>query len=529
MLGTTSDPQPAPRAETATFAIFSAVNPAAVHLLDLIQSKLSPATLKCYKGKIGDEIGDKIGYHLPIASSPSNADFKRTWRIGAGPTEAIRNGNFEHIKPDILLCPPDGISAATARGFLRHLHATIYFHEKSRVLMFEATSARSITYRKGGVDGRDLELARDKTRACVLRHIHNYLQFGDYLFDLELVVQGQGKTKTEPADYPVLHSLLGFNHTPMEDPKSSRDIWLLTNKPHSSITSGVNIFTGEPMAVKELDTSTISLPYSIDRLRIARQYDKKRDQGVLGIINVWCERHCSPSCLSDRRVCEKLYYSMPLAEDSFRGTEWTKINEARLALFYQTLLGLSKLHEKHITHGSILPESLLFLTEPDFKTEGQPLTKTAVISLNIRERKKKPDASLCIAPEVWDKMKDGGDLDEAKLDIWALAASWLYTLIKPPEDLKISPQSHRRLQTILDECTKKGHIQEPLAKLLRRMLAWEPQDRPSAADALKDKVWKPIHDEIQEELERRKRKRRERIEGEGGKKRVRVVSPELDE
>ncbi|KAL6807677.1 kinase-like domain-containing protein [Trichoderma sp. SZMC 28013] len=525
MLDTTSDPQPAPRAETVTFAIFSAANSAAVHLLDLIQSKSSPATLKCYQ----DKIGDKIGYHLSIASSPSNADFKRTWRIGAGPTEAIRNGNFEHTKPDILLCPPDGISAATARRFFRHLHATIYFHEKTRALMFEVISTRSITYLKGGVDGKDLELARDKTPACVLRQIHNYLRFGDYLFDLELVVQGQGKTKTEPTDYPVLHSLSGFNHTPMEDPKSSRDIWLLTNKPHSSITSGVNIFTGELVAVKELDTSTISLPYSIDRLRIARQYYKKRDQGVLGIIDVWCERQCSPSCLSDRRVCEKLYYSMPLAENSFRDMKWNKIDKARLALFYQTLLGLSKLHEKNITHGSILPESLLFLTETDFKPEDQPLTITAVISLNIRERKKKPDASICIAPEVWDRMKDGGDLDEAKFDIWALAASWLYTLIEPPEDLKINPRSHRMLQTILDECTKKEHIQEPLTKLLRRMLAWEPQDRPSAADALEDEVWKPIHDEIQEELERRKRKKREMTEGGGGKKRVRVVSPELDE
>lgn len=59
------------------------------------------------------------------------------------------------------------------------------------------------------------------------------------------------------------------------------------------------------------------------------------------------------------------------------------------------------------------------------------------------------------------------------------------------------------------------------------MLSWEPQDRPSAADALTDEVCKPIRDQQQDEEDSRKRKRADMMKS--GDKRARVLSPDSDE
>lgn len=82
---------------------------------------------------------------------------------------------------------------------------------------------------------------------------------------------------------------------------------------------------------------------------------------------------------------------MPLAKNNFRDMPWVNLEfEKRLALFYQTIIGLAELHQQKIIHGNIFPESLLILTEsrPTIKDQFPP--RRAVISLNMRKRKKKP-------------------------------------------------------------------------------------------------------------------------------------------
>ncbi|KKO99133.1 hypothetical protein THAR02_08767 [Trichoderma harzianum] len=373
------------------------------------------------------------------------------------------------------------------------------------------------------------------TRSCVMRRSQNLLRFGDYRFVLEFVVQGQDKIKVRASGYPGLHPSPSLNPTPPAYSKTSWNIWLHNKIPNTSITSGVNIYTGEPVAVKELENKTALLPYTSNRLRVARRYDKKRDKGLLGIIDVWCDHNMSPPCFSDRRKkvdddsCERIFYYMPLAKNNFRDMPWVDLEfKERLALFYQTLIGLAELHRQKIIHGNILPESLLILTESEPITKGQFPSKRAVISLNMRKRKKNPDESVCIAPEVWENGNDQ-ELDETKLDIWALATSWLFAFTVPPENVKIKKKSYGGLKITLDTQAKNGFIKKPLVRLLRRMLALEPQDRPSATDALADEVWKPIKDQKQEEKDSRKRKRAETIKGDSKDKRVRVLSPDVDE
>lgn len=91
----------------------------------------------------------------------------------------------------------------------------------------------------------------------------------------------------------------------------------------------------------------------------------------------------------------------------------------------------------------------------------------------------------------------------------------------------MTKRTHSHIRTSLDTQCKRGYIKEPLARLLCRLLSWEPQDRPSSADALTDEAWKPIKDQQQGEEDSRKRKRADMMKS--GDKRVRVLSPDSDE
>lgn len=532
--------QLAPQSDTKTFAFFYAANLATVHLLDMIRSELSPPNLECRD--------EKIGYKLSIPLSANEHGSKCVWRIGSGPPTSIIKKKLEHVKPDIMLCPAnESISAKLVRKEIKDIHAILHCHAKSGVLMLSTTSnRRHVIYEGGDINGQDLVLTLGKTKSCVMRQDKNYIQIGQYRFCLEFVPQSQGtdKIKVQQTSYPGLHPSPILNFTPIAYPKTSWNIWLHNTAHGTSITSGVNIFTGEPVAVKQLKNEMALQKYTSYRLNVNRRFHENPEKGILGIIDAWHKHDISTPCKEvDGKTSELICYSMPLAKNNFHNMPWyTIVFEERLALLYQTLVGLVELHQLEITHENILPESLLILAEPEPIAEGQFRSGRAVLSLDMQ--KKTPRASICIAPEKWKqegprkpkdtkpkegfklektKHKESQKLDKAKLDIWALAASWLFAFLCPPEGLKINEWSYKTLQGSLDAQTKKGNINEPLAKLLHKMLAFEPQERPSAADALADEAWKPI-----KEKNSRKRKRAEMTNGNSDGKRVRLLSPETD-
>jgi serine/threonine protein kinase len=296
--------------------------------------------------------------------------------------------------------------------------------------------------------------------------------------------------------------------------------------------SGVDIYTGCPVAVKKVEIKAKTRQHILRRLQVACQYKDKLHKGVLGVIDTWCGHKPSPPCLFNKRSetvnrCRHVSYSMPLAEHDFLNMPWVKIStNTRLLYFYQTLTGLAELHRQDITHGNILPGSLLILadTKGDPTSDSRSLPKRAAISLYIR-RLEKPNASVCVAPEVW---KPEEDLDESKADIWALAASWLFAFVRPPSNIKITQESYHTLQKTLDNQSKKGFIPDPFATLLRQMLAWDPQDRPSAADALANETWGPVLTHGRSLEDDRKRKRMEKMQNSSTHtRRVRVLSPDV--
>ncbi|KAL7928494.1 hypothetical protein V8C35DRAFT_231786 [Trichoderma chlorosporum] len=507
-----SNAQTAPETTTEPFAVFYPSNTAATHLLEIVQLKQSPPNLRDY--------GNTIGYWLS-PSSPTGHGFEDIWHIGAGPPTKIVEKIADHFKPAILLGPPDSSpSAAAARRSIFSRHATIYFHETSGVPMLKTTCRRPVVYEDDDVS-KDLVLSLRDQKTCVLWKKKNVLRFGDYRFILEFTSQGQENMEVVLAGFPGLHPSLAFDSAPTANSEMSGTIRLHNKIPDTSVTSGIDIYTGEPMAVKQLPKNEALSPYTQSRLQFACQYKEKRDQGVLWIMDVWCKCDMSPPCSSDE--CEGILYSMPLAKYNFRDRLWAKVNfEERLALFHQTLLGLAELHSQNMTSGMILPESLLILPE----LKDQIPSERAFISLNMQERKKKPNRSVYVAPEVWENRHEQ-ILDETKLDIWALALSWICVFITPPERMKIRRETYVSLQKTIDSLFEDGEIDEPFANLLRRMVAWAPHARPSAADALADEVWKH-NDQKQEAEDSRKRSKTETIQDDGvekGTKRVRVVSP----
>ncbi|KAL7903970.1 kinase-like domain-containing protein [Trichoderma velutinum] len=534
MPGETSEAQSASQTGCVNFAVFSAANEAALHVLEIIKHELSPPTLKQH--------GKTIGFYLSrqLSDKCESADF---WRIGAGTPGHIIKKNLGHPEPpEILLCPPESFqtSAERVREYIKDVHAGIYLHPKSGVPILKTVSQKSIKYEHGDINDEDLSLwaqGQQGQTTCVMRRSRNFLNFGPYRFVLEFIVQDQDEIEVRHSGYSGLHSSLSLDPTPFAYSKTSWNIWLHNKIPNTSIIAGVNIYTGEPVAVKQMRNRTAKLPFTRNRLQLALQYHKRQGKGVLGIVDVWCEHKISPPCCfdsesvekTDGKKCKRTFYSMPLAKHNFRDLPWRKFDfQERLALFYETLSGLVELHQCGIIHGNILPESLLILTELESTTKGQSPPTRAFIPLKIHKRKEKPDASVYVAPEVWESAKDS-ELDETKLDIWAIASSWLCAFVLLPTNLKIKQQSYRVLQLTLDDQYRKGRIKEPLYKLLCRMLAWEPQDRPSAADALADEAWKPIRDKIQQDEISRKRRRAKIMEGcDSDAKKVRLLSPDPD-
>ncbi|KAL7804781.1 kinase-like domain-containing protein [Trichoderma aethiopicum] len=526
---------PVEAASSVRFAVFSAANEAAIHLLETIQCKSSPPALESDE----HEIGYQMSIRLPVAEARPE-DFK--WRIGAGPSPAMLEQRLcSQRQPDILLCPPGRTpSSVAARRFIKDMHATVYFHPQSGVLLFKAISGRPIIYEQGDVDDEDLIL--DMTsyqRTFVLRRKLNYLRFGEYRFALEIVATDDARDKLAALLDKNLHCTYNgsrpsrlLNFLPTEQSEVSWNVWLHRKIPNTTVTSGVHVLTGQPVAVKELQVNPSTREHILDRLHFACQHSGKSDKGVLGVIDAWCGHNTSPPCHFDEDEsesetsdhCHQVFYSMPLARYTFLDAPWSEIQPTtRLLFFYQTLVGLAELHRQGVTHGNIEPGSLFVLPsiQPSPSVD-RSVPKKAVLSLSMK-RTDTPSPSIYVAPEIWRL----ASVDKAKADIWALGASWLPAFFQLPGGVKVTKDSYNTLQKNIDAQTKKRLIKGPFAALLRKMLAWEPSDRPGAEELLADAIWQPVLARARFIEASKKRKRMERIHQSFTRpRRARLLSPD---
>ncbi|KAK1252744.1 hypothetical protein MKX08_003931, partial [Trichoderma sp. CBMAI-0020] len=455
---------------------FSAANEAAIHLVENVRRELSPPAL------LSNE--DSIGYRLsiPFAQSHSAPTCRHDqscfiWRIGTGPSKNKVKAGVDSFTPEILLCPQAALptpSSKTVRASINHINATVYIHARSRVLVMESRTGRPIIYERGGMNNQDVVIyggASKRDRSCVLRRRQNFLRFGPYRFLLEFTIS--------PLQQDEFTNRINRHH-----PHHPHDPCSLKIPSSLSIWSGVDIQDGRSVAVKALLNKAETRQYTIDQLDLATHYQGRPAKGILGILETWCDHWRSPPCLfrasSDLDHCRKTYFSMPLAEQNFLHNRWAQFKTMESVTYlYHTLCGLAELHNQGFIHGNIRLELLLICE------------KRAFISLCMTKAER-PDASVYVAPEFWLSRDQESNLDATKLDIWALAASWLYRCLKAPPDLMVTQRSHAGIQETLRRRNEVSDIKGQLYRLFRRMLAWDPHDRPSASEALQDEAWRPI-------------------------------------
>ncbi|KAK1252831.1 hypothetical protein MKX08_004018 [Trichoderma sp. CBMAI-0020] len=510
-----SDASPAPLAQPShrvNYITFSAANPMAIHLLEsVLQSSSAPQTLICDK--------KSIGYQLQIPSQSDHHDTgDSTWQVGAG---SIVKG-AQSREPEILLClQEESPGSDTARKSISPIHASLYFVESGALVLQTHCDERPIIYEQGGIYGRDSELRAKGIEKCVMQHTQNFLRFGDYRFVLEFVTKDAGQASGEAQSSNLGNDSHGLYY-PIHY-VTSYNIW--RPQQHTSRTSGVNIYTGEPVAVSTVQLDKMSKK-ARNLLRMARQYLDKPHKGVLGVFDAWCDhRRLGLMFFSGQRkplgCCVQISYSTPLAKYNFRSMQWADFEyQQRLLYFYQTLTGLAELHQRRMFHGRIIPESLLLVEDAKDATPGK---MSAFLSLPIGPEKH--STSVCTAPEIL--TVGTGKTDNFKADVWALAASWLFAFLKVPESVQMDSEAYHTLRISVQEQVSKGSIQEPFVGLLRQMLAWAPQDRPSIVEALEHEVWQPFKED-------RKRKRLEGIQdaGVGSKKAKRELfseQPSMDD
>ncbi|EHK22556.1 uncharacterized protein TRIVIDRAFT_200858 [Trichoderma virens Gv29-8] len=545
------------------FATFSAANDAAILLFELIQAKASPPNLVSDGNSIGFELS------LPVTSDHHDSSGSDTgsetssdtglgsdrleWKIGAGASPAMVDKGLVQNNPQIVLCPPGTSPASQAvRKYIKDFHASIYVHAKSGVLMLKAICDRPMIYEQGDMHDNDLELGLGKWGdgiSCVLRREKNYINIGPYRFLLKYATQSRKTYHSFTAHIndcvkSAYHGLVPsslFNFIPMASPynKTRWNVWLHQQIPTTDVTTGVNIYTGQPVAIKMLRNRDLihARQRIVNLLQMALHNQNKQDSGILGIIDVWCDHQTSPPCLFDApgnhplTECRCIYYSMPLASYNFLNLPWSKLAaDMRLLYLHQTLLGLAELHGQGLVHGNIRPGSLLILgdTTRKLRLNTKTLaTQKVVLSLSMSQIDKKMfhRTSICVAPEVWQNGGATAELDRTKLDIWALASSWLYAFATPKHGNIVTSDTHRRLQGHLGKISEVYHHLAPFTALLRKMLAWDPQDRPTVTEALASDAWQLVWTEKQKDEDKKKQKRKAKMQSDGAK-RVRVLSPQ---
>lgn len=518
------------------FITFSAANDITALLFELIQAKASPPNLA------SDE--NSIGFQIALSDDPYSGDAglgpnRLGWEIGAGTSPAMLDKGLGRNNPPVLLCPPGATPASRAvREYIKDVHAGIYFHPNTGVLMLKALCDRPIIYEQGDMHANDLELRFDEWgngTTCVLRRERNYIRIGPYRFLLKFDTQSQETNhrftalmnKKIKSEYHGLVPSRLFYLTPTASPytRVRWNIWLHQRIPTTKVTTGVNIYTGQPVAIKTLHNKDAV----INQLQMALQNKDKQKSGILGIIDVWCDHRTSPPCLFGprdyyrRMECHHTHYSMPLASYNFLDFPWSKLEaNKRLLYLHQTLLGLAELHSQHLFHGNIQPRSLLIMGDK-LRLDSETLsTQKVVLSLSMSQIKKRTTymANICVPPEVWQNGGATADLDGTKLDIWAIAASWIYAFGTPTYRKIDTEDGHKWLQGQLNRISQLT----PFTNLLHKMLAWEPRDRPTVAEALASDAWHLVRTVKQEMEDKKKQKRKAEMQSDGAK-RVRVLSP----
>lgn len=537
------------QANPVHFATFSAHNAAAVHLLEAVQA--SCASHAPYL--ISDQ--ETISYYLTLPSVANEPGFTPPavdrWRLGAGPSATLTDKRIDCCRVELLLCPPGNTPGVKrARASIKHVHAVLYFHPDSGALVLRNLRSQAVLYRQGDVDAKDFPIygGVKGQDSCILFRPRNHFRFGEYEFVLDFALDPEQREKfiaqrdtllSRTHNFPSRHlaPIPTKDHFTLWNVRVHHAISQAADGPHDITYCGVQLHTGRPVAVKRMLYNKKTCQRVRRELEVASIF-LGGHAGVLGSLDSWCQHDVSPPCRLEKcetpEDYERVFYSMPLAEYNFKTMPWAKlIFERRIGYLYQTLCGLDEIHTKGMIHGRIRPTCLLILPRPTSSVPStaspQSLPTGAAISPAISSHSyEKSRHALWVAPEVSNSTEDNPDTTK-KADIWALAASWLEAFAAVPNNIAINAKSFRQILKTLDTLHQKGKITKPFHRLLLRMLAWNPEDRPTTAEALSHVAWAPVRREMELQEDHNRREREDRIQGpDNGAKKVRVLSPDVE-
>lgn len=235
---------------------------------------------------------DKMCYSLSLDVPPDGP--RGSWRLGKGSSAAP--GRDRGV--DLLLC-------RVPEPSMGRFHALLSFHHKSGALMLQSINTIPITYLSG--DGNaDIHLsAGDKV---VMHMTMNRLRFGSLDYCLKFTEAGdrrEFKSHLESYNYIVAKADAGSAatlHLVDSVPKQShlriRNIIQHRTIGHGSfgvVKSGVDMFTGDPLAIKTLNYQRRSATAIKQELEIASLFSSDC-VGIVPMLDSWCEHGESPPC-----------------------------------------------------------------------------------------------------------------------------------------------------------------------------------------------------------------------------------------
>lgn len=386
-----------------------------------------------------------------------------------------------------MVCRPERGSKAGIAA----LHALIQFHTESGLLMLVGLSdSHPVEYL---LDFRQVPLLLRHNERHVLHQEVNRFSLGKLLFklvyenldDLRLAEY----TRVRNEFFKKLGRRIPHAHINVVPQKQSHMIGSVIL--HQSLSSGtfgwvyaaVDARTGAPLAVKELaikDKRTARNPDLTNELEIATSF--KEHPGLLQASNVQCDHGHPGHCGT---LPEHIYMSFPLAIGDFVSQDWSSIDlSTTILLLRGPLQGLKALHEAGYMHRDVSVRNLLVMS---LDPPQGVLCDYGKARRSLKEKDSRIGPIPTLAPEV-----DGEGYYDSKIDVWGLGYVCCCILFPAYQRQRVDnlrpPNRNLKwyvgLTPLLKTYQERGPLERSFGDLVTKMIAWESENRLTAAQAL---------------------------------------------
>ncbi|KAI4255322.1 MAG: hypothetical protein L6R42_006792 [Xanthoria sp. 1 TBL-2021] len=390
------------------------------------------------------------------------------WVVGRG-----SKTRFESTRNvDILLVAPD----TTGYSNLAAAHLYLGIHSKSGAWRIKAGAEITVDDEDYQQD-EEVYLRRPKTRIELL-DMQYMIQFKVNTPELEDEYLKARNASLLREGYPLPHT--GISGIPIQGDTDFDSIVFrhgLGSGSFGSVYEGYSPANGKLRVAKRIILQSAHRREEVDLEIQALQ----RFKGCLGIIELVDWR----TALNGRNLLVSHYpldvYLIHEKGVVFNKFDWSTVSwDIKRSLCYQLLMGLKTIHNAGCMHRDITPMNILVF--PNEEPHQAVLCDFGKFCDTPTEVETRLAGWLYLPPEL---EKDKRNLYNEKLDIWMLGLAlthswWPQTNSRQPR--KTDDFVHIK-RILLENKASNG-----LSVLIARMMEWQPQERPSAADALKDET-----------------------------------------